>query len=190
MKPCGKCGGVDRYSNGCCKACARRASKGKTLDPVEKKQRALDRRQATLARPCRTCGSDDRYKDGDCKACAAKRSKIYATRIKATDPGGYAKRNKERAARNYQKNKLRNAALNLKRHYGLSLDEWRKMFDAQRGCCAMCEKHQQSLRYRLSVDHCHKTGKVRALLCPTCNNAVAMYENYGDKVRTYLEIFK
>ena len=122
--------------------------------------------------------------------CAAKRNKAYVDRIKAVDPDGYAKKNKARAARNYEKNKLRNVEGNLRRFYGMSMADWQKMFDAQGGCCAMCKKHQQRLSYRLSVDHCHKTGKVRALLCPTCNNAVAMYENHGDKVRTYLEIFK
>lgn len=142
-----------------------------------------------MTKPCRSCGGTDRYKDGECKGCSRARSKVYAARIKASDPDGYAKKNKERAANGYQKNKQRRAELNLKQ-YGLAIGDWQKMFDAQGGCCAMCKKHQQKLAYRLSVDHCHRTGKVRALLCPTCNNAVAMYENHGDKVRTYLEIFK
>ena len=116
-------------------------------------------------KPCRRCGRNERYKDGECKSCAMKRAKIYVARIKAADPDGYAKKNKERAARNYLKNKLRHAELNLKR-YGISMEDWNKMLDSQGGCCAMCQKPQQSLNYRLAVDHCHKTGKVRALLVP------------------------
>lgn len=54
----------------------------------------------------------------------------------------------------------------------------------------MCGKPQSELKYRLAVDHCHTTGKVRALLCPKCNNAVAAYENYKDKIEQYLEAFK
>ena len=141
-------------------------------------------------KPCRRCGGSERYKDGECKVCAAKRTKAYAARIKTADPDGYARKNKARAARNYEKNKLRNAEGNLRRFYDMSMADWQKMFDAQGGCCAMCKKHQQRLAYRLSVDHCHKTGKVRALLCPTCNNAVAMHENHGDKVQAYLALFQ
>ena len=46
------------------------------------------------------------------------------------------------------------------------------MFDNQGGRCAICGKHQSELNRVLSVDHDHKTGNVRQLLCTKCNAAI------------------
>lgn len=56
---------------------------------------------------------------------------------------------------------------NLKRKYGLSLDQFNKMRLAQRDACIICLKIKP-----LVVDHCHKTGEVRGLLCQHCNSLI------------------
>src|SRR6185503_17418755 len=56
---------------------------------------------------------------------------------------------------------------NLKRNYGISLKQYEWMETMQRGRCAICD--QKEVSGRLRVDHCHKTGKVRKLLCMGCN---------------------
>lgn len=72
----------------------------------------------------------------------------------------------------------------LKKQYGLSLDDYTKMHDAQNGLCAICGKPERAagsnnkLR-RLAVDHCHTTGKIRGLLCTSCNRGVGYL---GDSV--------
>jgi len=50
-----------------------------------------------------------------------------------------------------------------------ALAEWDRLFAEQNGKCSMC-KTEKSI---LDVDHCHKTGKVRSLLCNDCNTALA-----------------
>lgn len=47
--------------------------------------------------------------------------------------------------------------------------ERQKLEDAQGACCAICGKKQVPEENRLAVDHNHKTGKVRGLLCYRCN---------------------
>ena len=47
--------------------------------------------------------------------------------------------------------------------------ERQKLLDAQNGCCAICLKPESYFKRRLAVDHNHKTGKVRGLLCFRCN---------------------
>lgn len=47
--------------------------------------------------------------------------------------------------------------------------ERQKMSDLQEQKCAICKKHESNFKKRLHVDHNHKTGKVRALLCYRCN---------------------
>lgn len=60
----------------------------------------------------------------------------------------------------------------LRRRYGLALDEYDSMLIAQDGLCAICRSRQDS--QRLAVDHDHLTGVVRGLLCITCNIAVGV----------------
>lgn len=69
----------------------------------------------------------------------------------------------------------------LMSRYGLTLEQYDSMFDVQKGTCAICGLPEKALLYglvkRLAVDHCHKTGKVRGLLCNSCN---ALLAKIGD----------
>ena len=53
--------------------------------------------------------------------------------------------------------------------YGITGEEYWRIHDFQGGCCYICRRAKGTGRRRLSVDHCHKTGVVRGLLCNTCN---------------------
>ncbi len=78
-----------------------------------------------------------------------------------------------------------------------SIDEYEAMWEAQNGVCAICKCPETTINNfnphntrRLSVDHDHKTGKVRRLLCHRCNVAVGKYENHTSYFRSivsYLE---
>lgn len=57
----------------------------------------------------------------------------------------------------------------LKRDYGIDLNQYNKLFQAQKGLCLGCYKHQTQFTEHLAVDHDHQTGKIRGLLCRTCN---------------------
>lgn len=57
-----------------------------------------------------------------------------------------------------------NKLLNL---YGLTMDDYDKLYNKQNGVCAICEEDKV-----LVVDHCHDTGKVRSLLCNDCNSGI------------------
>jgi hypothetical protein len=54
-------------------------------------------------------------------------------------------------------------------YFGISLEEYNEIFIKQKGCCAICGRHQTEFKKVLFVDHNHTTGKVRGLLCMTCN---------------------
>jgi Recombination endonuclease VII len=68
----------------------------------------------------------------------------------------------------------------LKSKYGLSLERFNKMLARQGGKCAVCRKKR-----KLVVDHCHKTGVVRGLLCNNCNLAEGLVQT-PDNVRRML----
>lgn len=59
----------------------------------------------------------------------------------------------------------------LKRKYKLTSEEYDRILAAQDGKCAICYRPPDDDRV-LAVDHCHRTGKVRGLLCGLCNRAL------------------
>jgi len=67
----------------------------------------------------------------------------------------------------------------LQKKYGITLEDYNKMFEEQKRCCKICTKHYKEEKQALVVDHCHTTGKVRGLLCNQCNRGLGML---GDSV--------
>jgi hypothetical protein len=65
----------------------------------------------------------------------------------------------------------------LKRLYGITPEDYTRMFTEQNGCCAICNKNQKKLSKRLAVDHDHETNQIRELLCGACNAAIGIFED-------------
>jgi hypothetical protein len=71
----------------------------------------------------------------------------------------------------------------LYRAYGLSIEQYDEMAESQDNCCAICQKPEKAIDFktgapkRLSVDHCHKSGKIRELLCWRCNGTLGKVED-------------
>ena len=55
----------------------------------------------------------------------------------------------------------------LKNRYGITYEEFEKMFSAQEGRCKICNKQKE-----IVVDHNHNTDEVRGLLCHNCNRGI------------------
>jgi len=86
----------------------------------------------------------------------------------------------------YRKNnKAKIKDYNLKQ-YGISLDGYNKIFQKQQGKCAICGIHQSELYRSLDVDHNHNSGKVRGLLCNSCNMKLGIFEAQFDNFINYL----
>nr|WP_255450009.1 endonuclease VII domain-containing protein [Skermania sp. ID1734] len=60
------------------------------------------------------------------------------------------------------------------RVYNLAPADFVALWRIQGGSCAICRRANGTTR-RLSVDHCHRTGQVRGLLCRPCNSALAQW---------------
>lgn len=74
----------------------------------------------------------------------------------------------------------------LIRKYGITRAEWHEMASQQCGRCLICGRIPQ----RLVVDHCHKTGRVRGLLCGKCNRGIGLLNDSVEilaSATTYLQ---
>jgi hypothetical protein len=92
---------------------------------------------------------------------------------------------------NREKVKLTKRKYHIKSKYNLTIIQYDKMFEKQKGKCFICKKHETELNRPLNIDHCHKTGKVRSLLCHRCNLAVGYYENSDiKKIEKYLNKYR
>jgi hypothetical protein len=77
------------------------------------------------------------------------------------------------------KNRGKNNAYkyNIKKNYGITEEQYLKIYAEQNGLCAICAQKSQSKSGRLALDHCHKTGIVRGLLCTKCNAGIGMLKD-------------
>lgn len=74
----------------------------------------------------------------------------------------------------------------MKKIYGITVEIYNQMLADQGGKCKICEALPTEKRM-LAVDHCHTTGKVRALLCHTCNNLLGVFESRKAAFEAYLK---
>jgi len=71
----------------------------------------------------------------------------------------------------------------------MTLDEYNALLLAQGAACALCLAPQTS-GARLCIDHCHDTGKVRGLLCATCNSAIGLLGDTAERVQRAVEYLR
>lgn len=126
------------------------------------------------------------------KAAAYKKAHYYANidiyKARATKFGKsetrkkYLINNKEKT-KAYNKErwlKIKETKPHLKVIYNITLEEYNAMFIKQEECCLGCKQHRSILKRDLCVDHCHVTGKVRGLLCDSCNKALGLIKDNKD----------
>jgi hypothetical protein len=138
---------------------------------------------------------DRNHKDGrtyDCKLCRAAKHRQWTKdnpeKVKETNER-YAPYRKQY----YQKPevKLKHRKRHIEKKYNISYSEYEKMLDAQLSLCYICNRPEPQERNEyLAVDHCHKTGKIRKLLCSRCNMVVGLLEEnfaIADKIKEYIK---
>lgn len=111
--------------------------------------------------------SGKNYRRGQCKHCRSERGVRYQSSARG---------------------KLVRRKNQLKRDYGVDVEQYESLAKAQGNVCAICRRpetkiHRDGKLYSLSVDHDHVTGKARSLLCQKCNLAIGNFDDDTERLR-------
>lgn len=93
---------------------------------------------------------------------------------------------------NTEKGALSKRRYLLRKCYGLTLEEYNTLWKQQGSCCAACKSSEFSSGVNWHVDHCHTSGAVRGILCPSCNIALGQVGDSIEKLYgliSYLEAY-
>ncbi len=126
----------------------------------------------TIARHCSTCGEFKQPED------------FHVLRHESSKHGYQVYRTCKECE------KTRKLDSHLKVKYGISLDIFNSMSAEQGHVCFLCKRPPSGKSERLVVDHNHKTGEVRKLLCVSCNVHLAKHEadpDYTKRIIAYLD---
>jgi hypothetical protein len=158
-----------------------------------------------MSRVCEDCEREKEEKEflyvkskyldvGDQSLCILCKRKLLRQRAKrAYNSTNRSERNKQSAAwreKNPKRKKKAYRRWHVKSKYGLDLEQYDEMFAKQDGCCAICGVSQSQQKHPLCVDHCHRTGKVRALLCRNCNFGLGQFKDSPELLKIAAKYIK
>ena len=118
----------------------------------------------------------------DCISCCLLRNKNY-----------YIKNKKELALKNKTytlENKEKIKSAKMRRKFGIAIEEKILLFAKQGNKCAICGCTENNVGRDWDIDHCHKTGKIRGILCSNCNRGLGLFQDNLENLRQackYLE---
>lgn len=126
----------------------------------------------------------------DCRKKYRKRAHIAKPEINRKQKNNWRFVNKDEVnnkAREYRKHNFKRfKGYKVKKEFGITLEEVNKMLKEQNYVCKICNKPETAIDPRtnktkaLSIDHNHKTGKIRGLLCWPCNTAIGKFLDSPD----------
>lgn len=89
--------------------------------------------------------------------------------------------NKKEYDKNWKLNNKEKVKFEKKKYrhklYNFTYDDYLKIRDKQENLCGICGKNTENNGRDLAIDHCHKTGKVRGLLCVKCNRGIGLFDD-------------
>ena len=104
-----------------------------------------------------------------CKGCPKQFKPVCSTQLYCTNRCARREGNRRHKNRNGQP-------------FCATFEEYAILLEAQNGVCGIC-KTPEGPKRRFAVDHCHKTDRVRGLLCFACNTGIGKFEDDPARMR-------
>ena len=115
-----------------------------------------------------------------CKAC----TKLESAKNWKNNKANIDKKNREWRAANPNKVYKIMRKVRLKRKYNITPETFDLMLKNQGNKCRICGLDQKDSGRIFVVDHSHKTGKVRSILCDSCNTALGLLKENPDTIES------
>lgn len=124
---------------------------------------------------------------GKCKSCIEEQAKIY----RKNNPN----KRKEIIQRYRNKYPEKAHARRLKCYWphlntNEILNEYQLLILKYNNKCALCKVDQSQLKVKLNIDHNHKTGQIRGLLCNNCNRGIGHLQENLETIQNALNYLK
>jgi hypothetical protein len=113
--------------------------------------------------------------------------RVYTSRWYRAHRNEHIARTSENTRR--RKSKISYAPHNVRR-YGITPEQYAKLFEEQDGKCRICHKPETGANKWLSTDHDHATGMVRGLLCNQCNLGLGNFRDSQDLLARAIEYLR
>lgn len=152
---------------------------------------------------CRLCEkvlvTADFYKTRtECKKCTNSKNNDYRDKTGYNTEYYHKNKEREKARRiqDYYKDKedpekrLKWRGAQLKRKYGITIDDFNDQLEQQDYRCAICLTDESIGNGHFHVDHDHKTGKIRGLLCHHCNVALGSFKDSVETMEKAIDYLK
>jgi Recombination endonuclease VII len=111
-----------------------------------------------------------------CKVCASVRAKgWYQNNLESARERG---KKAQKARRDQGLDTETRRRRDYKNKYGITLEEWKVLYESQKGLCAICSRDLEGIK--VCTDHDHATGLVRGLLCTNCNQGLGYFSDNAD----------
>lgn len=117
-----------------------------------------------------------------CIACNESKSLDVFYKYKTGYYNPYCKPCNKIRIREYRRNNSHGHYLRkVKDKFKISTEEYESLYEKHNGKCAICLQNNDGRR--LSIDHCHETGKIRGLLCRKCNVALGYFRDNTEYLK-------
>lgn len=103
------------------------------------------------------------------------RMNFFQKRYRADNPEKHRAAKLRYKLKDIERYKIQLRRQSLKKSFGVSLEWYEMTLLSQNGVCKICGSTNK--KRRLSVDHCHKTKKIRGLLCGNCNVGLGNFKD-------------
>ena len=125
-----------------------------------------------------------------CKSC----QKSYSQERYAKNPQKYKDQHAKWAVLYKKNNPQKNREVSLRSVFGITIEDYDRMFLEQNGVCLICKKPETVIARgkirNLSIDHDHITGKIRGLLCNGHNTGLGKFDDSVELLEEAIRYLK
>lgn len=114
----------------------------------------------------------------DCRTC----------HVKTTQEWYQRNRDKVRAGQKTEDARIKRRNRLMRKRYGITAEQYQSLLDKQQYRCAICRRHQDEFDKFLALDHNHKTGAPRELLCFGCNHGIGWFRDEPEVLEAWFLI--